>query len=210
MPSSATNTFTQLGRKDQNNIKSAEAIGQNLKALRQSRKLTIDTVAKASGVSGATISRIENGRLSPTYEVIVNLAQALDVDIRDLFYLTQRSALSGWRTLTKSGRGQFVETPNYKFELLCNDVVSKDFLVFSAEILNFNFEAFGELQRHAGQEQIIVTDGEVEVLTEHYEPTVLQIGDSISFDSTMGHAVISRGDKPAKVLWICSSLEMNV
>ncbi|MBY6109925.1 XRE family transcriptional regulator [Halomonas sp. DP1Y21-3] len=183
----------------------AGSIGTNLKALRSDRGLTIAQMAEASGSSAASISRIENGRLSPTYDVIVKLAAALEVDVSELFYHNERSALSGWRTLTRAGQGPVVETPNYRFELLCNDMVAKDFLVFSTTVLNTSIEEFGELQRHAGHEQIVVQQGEVEVWTEHYAPTRLKVADSMSFDSQMGHAVISVGDQPARILWICTS-----
>lgn len=183
----------------------AGSIGDNLKALRGERQLTIAQMAQVSGTSAASISRIENGRLSPTYEVIVKLANALDVDVGELFYYRERRALSGWRTLTRSGQGDIVETPNYRFELLCSDMVSKDFLVFSTTVLNTSIDEFGELQRHAGHEQIVVQEGEVEVWTEHYAPTRLKPGDSMSFDSQMGHAVISTSPALARILWICST-----
>ncbi|MBF7052694.1 helix-turn-helix transcriptional regulator [Halomonas sp. KAO] len=180
------------------------SIGKSLKALRLSRELTIAQVASASGTSAASISRIENGRLSPTYDVIVGLAAALEVEVSELFYYSERSSPSGWRTLTRAGGGPVVETPNYRFELLCSDMLTKDFLVFVTTVLNTDIAEFGELQKHAGQEQIVVQEGEVEVWTEHYEPVRLQVGDSLALDSQMGHAVISKSPEPARILWISS------
>ncbi|MGO2131776.1 MAG: helix-turn-helix domain-containing protein [Halomonas sp.] len=179
-------------------------IGKSLKALRLSKELTIAQVAAASGTSAASISRIENGRLSPTYDVIVGLASALEVEVSELFYYYERRSPSGWRTLTRAGDGHVVETPNYRFELLCSDMLSKDFLIFFTTVLNTNIEEFGELQKHVGQEQLVVQEGEVEVWTEHYEPVRLQVGDSLALDSQMGHAVISKSPEPAKILWVSS------
>ncbi len=46
--------------------------------------------------------------------------------------------------------------------------------------------------------------GQVEVFTEFYAPVVLAPGDSIYFDSAMGHALVSVSDEEAEVLWICT------
>ena len=48
--------------------------------------------------------------------------------------------------------------------------------------------------------------GPVEIHTEFYEPLVLQTGESIYIDSTMGHAYVApKGHDEALVLGVCSS-----
>ena len=48
--------------------------------------------------------------------------------------------------------------------------------------------------------------GPVEIHTEFYEPIVLQTGESIYIDSTMGHAYVApKGHDEALLLGICSS-----
>lgn len=182
-------------------------IGGNLKALRRDRGMTLSNAAAACSVSAATLSRIENGHLSPTFDVISRISQGFGVGIRDLLFYRERQRLGGWRSLTRAGFGRVIETPHYRFELLCDDVMPKPFLVFRAEILMRSIEAFGPLQSHAGQEQIVVQSGRVEAWTENYKPAVLDIGDSLAFDSTLGHALISLSNEPATVLWICDSQE---
>ena len=48
-------------------------------------------------------------------------------------------------------------------------------------------------------------EGTVEVLSEFYEPTVLETGESIYMDSSMGHNVRAIGRKPARVLNVMTS-----
>jgi hypothetical protein len=60
-------------------------------------------------------------------------------------------------------------------------------------------------QSHSGHEQIVVQSGAIEVRIEYYAPSRLGIGDSISFDRSLGHAVLSVSEDPAVVLWICDS-----
>jgi quercetin dioxygenase-like cupin family protein len=62
-----------------------------------------------------------------------------------------------------------------------------------------------DLIYHQGEEFIYVLDGTVEVLSEFYEPTVLEAGESIYIDSTMGHNVRAVGKRPARVLNIMTS-----
>jgi len=49
-----------------------------------------------------------------------------------------------------------------------------------------------------------VPEGTVQVLTEFYEPTLLNKGDSMYFDSRMGHCCLSTSPEDALVLWVCS------
>lgn len=50
--------------------------------------------------------------------------------------------------------------------------------------------------------------GPVEIHTEFYEPVVLETGESIYIDSTMGHAyVLPKGQDEALLLGICSSAD---
>jgi quercetin dioxygenase-like cupin family protein len=60
--------------------------------------------------------------------------------------------------------------------------------------------------RHQGQEFLYVLSGRLELHTELYEPVQLKAGDSILFDSSMGHHYVSLGRKDAEIL-ISMSLE---
>ncbi|WP_404405694.1 helix-turn-helix domain-containing protein [Pelagibacterium halotolerans] len=181
------------------------AIWENLKALRRDKGMTLSAAAAACSVSTATLSRIENGHLSPTFDVISKIAEGMGVGLSDFLFYTDMRMLSGWRSMTRGGSGRIVETPQYRFELLCDDVLRKAFLVLRATVLKRSLEQFGPLHSHSGHEQIIVQTGRVEVWTEHYKPEVLGVGDSMAFDSTLGHALISLSEDPATVLWICDS-----
>ncbi len=61
-------------------------ISQRLKELRKIKKLTIDDLAKASGISSATISQLENGKYKPSADAIISLSNVLGVSA-DYFLL---------------------------------------------------------------------------------------------------------------------------
>jgi len=62
----------------------ATAIGRNVRALRQQRRMTIDALAAASGVSRGTVIQIETARGNPSIGTLVHLAEALRVGVTSL------------------------------------------------------------------------------------------------------------------------------
>ena len=58
----------------------------NLKAMRQAKKLSQAQLAELVGVSRNTISSIETGQFNPTAKLALVHCIALDVKFEDLFY----------------------------------------------------------------------------------------------------------------------------
>ena len=58
----------------------------NLKAMRQAKKLSQAQLAELVGVSRNTISSIETGQFNPTAKLALVLCIAVDVKFEDLFY----------------------------------------------------------------------------------------------------------------------------
>ena len=56
-----------------------------LREWRQRRGYSVRELAKRAGVGFMTISRIENGHMSPTVAMLEKLARALDITVRDFF-----------------------------------------------------------------------------------------------------------------------------
>lgn len=67
-----------------------DRLAASLKGARKSKGLSLDAVAKLSGVSRSMVSQIERGESSPTVSTLWNLTQALQVDFAGL--LEGRSA----------------------------------------------------------------------------------------------------------------------
>lgn len=60
-------------------------IGNRLKEIRKEKKVRLITLAELSGVQLATISRIENNKMTGTLETHAQLAYALGVELVDLY-----------------------------------------------------------------------------------------------------------------------------
>ncbi|HEY3539008.1 MAG TPA: XRE family transcriptional regulator [Trinickia sp.] len=184
-------------------------LAQTLRRLRTHAHLTLQQLSERSSISVSTLSKIENGQLSPTYEKIAALATGLGVDVSDLFNQTPKPVPLGRRSITKAGGGIVHETNQYVYEVLNADLADKRFVPLFTTIKAHSIGEFRSLLRHDGEEFLYVLEGTVIVNTEFYAPSTLNKGDAMYFDSTMGHACISGSDEDAKVLWVCSHVTLD-
>ena len=61
-----------------------EVLAANLRRLRIARRLSLSELARATGMSKATLSSVESGRSNPTIETLAALAGALRVPLGEL------------------------------------------------------------------------------------------------------------------------------
>lgn len=67
-------------------LKIRDKFGERVHYLRFVRKMTQEQVGEAIQRTPNTISLIENGRISPSFEVLIRLAKVFDVEVGDLFH----------------------------------------------------------------------------------------------------------------------------
>lgn len=179
-----------------------QPLGKRIKKLRLKAGLKMIDLARVTGLAQSTISKVESGAMSPTYDVLQKLATGLDIDVVLLFSDSPEHSASGRRSVTKRGSGNKHITPVYAHEVLCSDIHGKRMMPFITKVLAHSRNDFPNLISHEGEEFFYVLDGEVTVYTDLYEPLKLTAGDSMYFDTSMGHVTVSNGDKDATVLWV--------
>jgi len=81
-------------RTEQSNTPLDERLAKRIETLRRERGLTLDEVADRSGISRATISRIERGETSPTAHVLGRLCPIFDTTMSQLLLDTEANAPS--------------------------------------------------------------------------------------------------------------------
>lgn len=183
-----------------------KAFAARVRQLRQDCCLTLQQLGQRSGLAASTISKVENGQMSPTYENILRFAEGLGVDVAELFRAPLAAAPSGRRSITRAGSGPSVASPHYDYEMLASDLTNKAFIPIATTIRARDVLEFATLSRHPGEEFIYILSGEVILHSEHYEPVRLAQGDSCYFASTMGHALVNGTDEDARILWVCSQV----
>ena len=179
-------------------------LGARVRALRRERSWTLETAAAQAGLARSTLSKIENGQMSPTYEALKKLATGLGISVPQLFTPPGDAQVSGRMTVTKAGEGAAHPTATYEHELLAGALTKKAMLPYRARIRARRLEEFDGWVRHDGEEFLYVLTGTVRLCTEFYEPVDMRRGDSAYYDATMGHNVISTSDEDATILWVTS------
>ena len=179
-------------------------LGHRVRELRRSLGWTLEEAASRAGLARSTLSKIENGQMSPTYEALKKLASGLAISVPQLFTPPSKAQVNGRMAVTKAGEGQAQATVTYEHELLAGSLSRKQMLPYRATIRARSFDEFSGWVRHDGEEFLFVLTGVVRLYTEFYEPVDLRRGDSAYYDAAMGHNVVSLSDEDATILWVTS------
>ena len=179
-------------------------LGERVRELRKARNWTLEMAANQAGLARSTLSKIENGQMSPTYDALKKLAVGLEISIPQLFTSPQRDQVNGRMSTTRSGEGSAHATATYEHELLADGLTKKQMLPYRARVRARSMEEFDGWVRHDGEEFLYVLTGVVRLFTEFYEPVEMRRGDSTYYDASMGHNVVSVSEDDALILWVTS------
>ena len=189
--------------------------GQAIRALRNKLGLTLQEVSQRTGLAISTISKLEMGRASLSYEKLSLVSAGLGVNMSELLGLLGESpgseaapSVPGRRIIQRQGEGVAVRTGPYVETFLAVELLNKQLVplivdVRARTIQEFTDE-FGGLIRHSGEEFIYILEGEVEFHTDFYAPVRLKQGESVYFDSSMGHAFLAASEGPCRLLSVCT------
>jgi transcriptional regulator with XRE-family HTH domain len=173
------------------------SLGRRIRHLRQERRMTLQDLAEATGLSSSMISLVERGRTSPSIGSLVVIASAFRVPIADLFveidqgredYVVRcedQSVVSPWpgvaRRTAKIDRLRRVEISMNEWEP--------------------NGDTEPQPAHHAGYEYGLLIEGELTVEVEGVTH-VLKPGDLISYPSTVLHSLRNAGTDVARAVWV--------
>ncbi len=177
-------------------------LGQRVRDLRKGCGWTLEQAAQHAGLARSTLSKIENGQMSPTYEALKKLAVGLGISVPQLFMPPLNNQISGRIVVTKTGQGAAQVTATYEHELLSESLTKKRMTPYHTIVRARSIEEFEGWVCHDGEEFLYVLTGMITVYTEFYEPVELRRGDSAYYDATMGHNVISTSQDDATILWV--------
>jgi transcriptional regulator with XRE-family HTH domain len=183
--------------------------GTALKNLRKRNGWTLADVSERTGIPASTLSRIENDQISPTYDLLLRLSDGLSLDLSQLLSNAPANPSSGAeqtgrRSVNRGKDGEVVPMSNHTLRYLSTDLLNKQITPILSEYRAKSLEEFGEFMRHEGEEFLYVVDGELELHTDCYAPLKLGPGESVYFDSRMGHAYIAGGTGPCHALSVCT------
>ncbi len=165
-----------------------QLIGENLKRLRADAGLSLDAVAKLSGVSKSMLGQIERAEVNPTISTLWRIANGLKISFSVLVTRAQEDSEVVRRSETEpliEGSGAIRNYPVFTFD------AERGFETYAVEI-----DSGGYLQADAHisgtQEFITLHVGEL-VIRVAEEEHALARGDSIRFRADVPHSYHNPG-----------------
>ncbi|MBO9521363.1 MAG: helix-turn-helix transcriptional regulator [Nocardioidaceae bacterium] len=170
-------------------------LGRVIRASREGR-MTVEELAEHAGVSGGLISQLERGIGNPSFNTLLRLSRALDLPISGLFQGVEYEPAR--MVVRKDERRQLTITSDgVKHEILTPDMYRKIGLVRS--VIPAGYDSTDSPMSHQGEEVFLVIKGTLEVVVGG-QTFRLATGDSITFDSTIPHAVNNPSSRVAELL----------
>ena len=193
--------ISSKGSDERSTATSLLRLGTRLKLSRQTRGLTLKALAAAANCSESLLSKIENGKASPSLPMLHRLVEALGTNIGWMFEevdgeegIVFRAGARPLIALDPLRRGEGISlervipySPGHLLQ--CN-----------IHHIETGGESAGPIQ-HAGEEVGYVLEGEIELIVG--EKTFrLSAGDTFVFDSELPHHYRNVGDERASIFWV--------
>jgi transcriptional regulator with XRE-family HTH domain len=197
-------------------------VGQQLRARREEKNLSLRELARRLEISPSALSQIETGKSRPSVSTLYAIVSELGLSLDQLFGGVGGAAVAAAKPLRSPRRGARAQPEvsadrervqraatrsaiplesGVRWERLTANVDPEaDFLWVVYEPGGSSSQADGFI-RHAGREYGIVLSGTLEV-TVGFDTYELGPGDSISFDSTTPHRLRNTGAEPVEGVWV--------
>lgn len=165
-------------------------IAENLKRLREERKLSLDNVAKLSGVSKSMLGQIERGEVNPTVSIIWKISNGLKISFTQLMSRPETDielvVKSEIQPLIEDN-GRFRNFPVFPFDS------TRRFEMYKLEVDEGGYQR-AEPHPQGTQEFITVFSGEITISINN-DKFVVSTGNSIRFKSDSPHTYHNTGNQ---------------
>ena len=178
-------------------------VGDKIRSIRESLNISIDELAVRSGLDALQIQQIEENIFLPSLAPLIKIARSLGVQLGT--FLDETEHLGPVVTLAEEkNKGASFSNKNLKarshmdFFALASDKAGRHMEPFIVDIKPDEANDH-MLSSHEGEEFIYVLEGSIEI---NYgrEVYVLNVGDSIYYDSVVNHNVHAHNNENARIL----------
>jgi XRE family transcriptional regulator, regulator of sulfur utilization len=172
-----------------------------LREARKARGLSLDAVAKLSGVSRSMVSQIERGESSPTVATLWNLTQALQVDFAGLLEGRPTPGIE----VTRAGAAPVINGRGVGVRIR---ILSPPETVGEHEVYDLTFAPGGALVSDAHssgcREHLTVIEGALSLQSGSDEST-LHTGDTARYPADLAHEIRAVGGAARAILIVQDS-----
>jgi len=183
-------------------------LGENLKAARLKKKITLKELSKRSKVSTSQLSQIERNVSIPTVTNLLKIAEALNINIADIVPQQKddngipssrkdSTKLPAIGVVRKGERKKIVLPTGCWYELLSPDLQHKLEFIYIYHPIGTKID----IPSHEGEECGLVLEGTYKGIIGGQE-IILEAGDSIYYNSTIPHTWEAIGDKEMRAIWV--------
>jgi len=179
-------------------------IVKNIKTFRTGKRMSVERLARLSGLTKGYVSKIENSDKAPPFSTLIKIADALNTDISLL--IAEDSEVPQNMNLCIVRRNERREVVSrgtlygYHYQALSHKKMGKNMEPFIIRPASQEKGVFS----HEGEEFMYVLEGKHEFIYDG-KKYLLKAGDSIYFDSIIPHSGRSVGKKEAKILAVMYS-----
>jgi len=182
----------------QQKLRTISTLGERVRRLRRERGMTLSELASLSGISVATLSKLENGLTGLNLDNVIRLAGGFAMPVSIL--LNDTGLASSAYSVSRRGGAYSHEAKELDFQVLHNDLPAQRNIFWKVRVKAHSLAEFGPYHSHPGEEFFYVLDGSVRFMIRDRKPMELVPGDSVQFDSALDHAYISSGAEDALIL----------
>ena len=178
-----------------------------IRDVRIGQGLSLRALSARAGLPYSTLSKLENGKMALTYDKLIRLAQALNVDLKDILASPDERGAPvavGRRSVTRAGEALDAEFEKHVHHYPAADLLGKMMIPIIIDVQARSVDELGGLVRHGGEEYLYVLRGSMELHSDLYAPLTLGPGNSIYFDSGMAHGYVRTSEEPCTVLAVCA------
>jgi transcriptional regulator with XRE-family HTH domain len=171
--------------------KSDVPLSSRIKAMRESRKLDLETLAQKAGLTADFLAEIEEGKISPPVGALISISRALAVD---------SSTLLAEERKKERQEGYEKRTQAYSYQSLTPDAQDKHLWAY---LITLDPKKDHEMvaYKHEGEEFVYVLEGEVELKVGD-DLVHLSGSESFHFNSSLSHHLKNLSDSQSKLLVI--------
>lgn len=186
-------------------------VGARLRAHRKQQKLTLKQVSDKSGVALSTLSKMELGQATVSYDKLAAAARVLNISLPQLFnpeaapeQLAQPTVVSN-----KISETTGYATGSYEYHPIAGEFPGRSMMPIYARIRARELSEFEDFIRHPGQEFAMVLSGRIRIHFENGEEISLGERETAYFNSEIGHIYLAEGKEDAEVIAVMSEPKEN-
>jgi transcriptional regulator with XRE-family HTH domain len=196
-----TEDMTALQRSNAEADEMSGKIGQRIRMFRNMQGWTLADASNVTGIPTATLSRIENSKMSPTFGLLLKLMTGMNVGWLDLVGAANDADLEDQISFAYPGEAETFYLNGSSYVLPHLDTKLSETLhsvIFEVEA--HSASSVGGLSAHHGIEMCYVLSGTLMLHIAGRRPQELPAGCTALFNSSLPHAYLAKPGGRARVL----------